>query len=74
MTLLRDTHVFLWWLDDASQLSKAANRAIGDGKNTVYARAAVVWEISIKRRDWASSMPRTISRRRWRRTASFLCQ
>jgi len=35
MTLLLDTHVFLWWLDDASILSSAARDAIGDGKNTV---------------------------------------
>ncbi len=37
MTLSLDTHVFLWWLDDPQLLSKAARKAIGDGKNTVYA-------------------------------------
>ncbi len=49
MTLLLDTQVFLWWLDDPLLLSKAARKAIGDGKNTVYISAAVVWEIAIKR-------------------------
>jgi PIN domain nuclease of toxin-antitoxin system len=49
MTLLLDTHVFLRWLDDPRQLSKAARKAIGDGKNTVYVSSAVVWEIAIKR-------------------------
>lgn len=49
MTLLLDTHVFLWWLDDPAQLSKAAAKAVGDGKNTIYISAAVVWEIAIKR-------------------------
>ncbi len=49
MTLSLDTHVFLWWLDDPRQLSKAARKAIGDGGNTVYVSAAVVWEIAIKR-------------------------
>ncbi len=49
MTLSLDTHVFLWWLDDPQLLSKAARKAIGDGKNTVYVSAAVIWEISIKR-------------------------
>lgn len=49
MTLLLDTHVFLWWLEDPALLSKAASKAIGDGKNTVYVSAAVVWEISIKK-------------------------
>ena len=49
MTLLLDTHVFLWWLDDPRLLSKAARKAVGDGKNTVYVSAAVVWEIVIKK-------------------------
>jgi len=49
MTLLLDTHVLLWWLDDPEQLSKAAQKAIRDGTNTVYVSAAVAWEIAIKR-------------------------
>jgi len=50
MTLLLDTHVLLWWLDDPQLLSNAARSAIADGKNTVYISAAVAWEIAIKRR------------------------
>src|SRR3954447_2242696 len=49
MTLLLDTHVFLWWLENPALLSKAASKTIGDGKNTVYVSAAVAWEISIKK-------------------------
>jgi PIN domain nuclease of toxin-antitoxin system len=49
MTLSLDTHTFLWWLDDPKLLSPAARKAIGDGKNTVYISAAVIWEITIKR-------------------------
>jgi PIN domain nuclease of toxin-antitoxin system len=49
MTLLLDTHAFLWWLDDPQLLSKAARKAIADGKNTVYVSAAVAWEIAIKK-------------------------
>ncbi|HEY2156865.1 MAG TPA: type II toxin-antitoxin system VapC family toxin [Isosphaeraceae bacterium] len=49
MTLSLDTHTFLWWLDDPQLLSRAARRAIRDGKNTVYVSAAVAWEIAIKR-------------------------
>ncbi len=49
MTLLLDTHVFLWWLDDPLLLSKAARETIADGKTTVFISAAVVWEIAIKR-------------------------
>jgi PIN domain nuclease of toxin-antitoxin system len=49
MTLLLDTHVLLWWLDDPKQLSRAARRAIQDGANPVYISAAVAWEITIKK-------------------------
>jgi PIN domain nuclease of toxin-antitoxin system len=49
MTLLLDTHAFLGWLDDPPLLSKAARKAIGDGKSTVYVSAVVAWEIAIKR-------------------------
>lgn len=49
MTLLLDTHAFLWWMDDPGLLSRAAREAIADGKNTVYVSAAVAWEITIKR-------------------------
>jgi PIN domain nuclease of toxin-antitoxin system len=49
MTLSLDTHVFLWRLDDPRLLSKAARKAIGDGKNTAYVSAAVALEIAIKR-------------------------
>lgn len=49
MTLLLDTHVLLWWLDDPQLLSEAARIAIEDGKNAVYVSAAVAWEIAIKK-------------------------
>lgn len=49
MTLLLDTHTFLWWLDDPSLLAESARKAIADGKNLVYVSAAVAWEIAIKR-------------------------
>jgi PIN domain nuclease of toxin-antitoxin system len=48
MTLLLDTHVFLWWLDDPKQLFEAARKAIANGRNVVYISAAVAWEIAIK--------------------------
>jgi PIN domain nuclease of toxin-antitoxin system len=49
MTLLLDTHVLLWWLEDPRQLSKHAKKAIQDGANRVYVSAAVAWEIAIKK-------------------------
>ena len=49
MTLSLNTQTFLWWLTNPRLFSKTARKAIGDGKNTVYVSAAVVWEIAIKR-------------------------
>lgn len=49
MSLLLDTHVLLWWLDDSEDLSNKARDAIADGKNMVCVSAATVWEIEIKR-------------------------
>jgi PIN domain nuclease of toxin-antitoxin system len=49
MTLLLDTHVFLWWLDDPRKISAAARQAIGNGRNTVFVSAVVIWEIVIKK-------------------------
>lgn len=48
MNLLLDTHVFLWWVADARQLSKPARACIADGQNTLYWSAASSWEVAIK--------------------------
>ena len=48
MSLLLDTHVLLWWLDDHPTLSKKVKAAIADGKNLVFISAVVIWEIRIK--------------------------
>ena len=46
--LLLDTHAFLWWVDDAPQLTAAARRAIGDASNECYLSLASCWEMAIK--------------------------
>jgi PIN domain nuclease of toxin-antitoxin system len=46
--LLLDTHAFLWWIDDAPQLSVAARRAIADANNECYLSVASCWEMAIK--------------------------
>jgi PIN domain nuclease of toxin-antitoxin system len=45
--LLLDTHVFLWFLADASQLTKKARREI-ELAEEVCISAASIWEIAIK--------------------------
>src|SRR5258708_17110277 len=49
MTLLLDTHVLLWWLDNPRLLTRQAKKAIEDGRNRIYVSAAVAWEIAIKK-------------------------
>ena len=46
--LLLDTHAFLWWIDDAPELTPAARRAIGDVNNECYLSLASCWELAIK--------------------------
>jgi len=48
MSLLLDSHVFLWWLQDSRQLSRPARRAIGAPTSRVLVSAASIWEIAIK--------------------------
>ena len=48
MNLLLDTHVFLWWIDDAPELGPAARDAIADPQALVLISAASAWEIAVK--------------------------
>ncbi len=47
LSLLLDTHAFLWWIDDDRRLGAAARRAVLEG--AVYVSAASAWEIGTKR-------------------------
>lgn len=49
MTLLLDTHTFLWWLSNPASLSLDARVAIEDPANQVLVSTVVLWEIAIKR-------------------------
>ena len=48
MKILLDTHVLLWWLDDAPELQKLVRSAISDADNVIYISAVTAWEIEIK--------------------------
>jgi len=45
---LLDTHIFLWWMSDAEQLSKEVFDIISNGSNQIYISSATIWEIAIK--------------------------
>ncbi|MBL1209017.1 type II toxin-antitoxin system VapC family toxin [Geminocystis sp. GBBB08] len=48
MNLLIDTHIFLWFVNDNSQLSDHLKDLIEDKNNQIYLSLASLWEMSIK--------------------------
>ncbi len=50
MRVLLDTHAFLRWITNDSEVSRRARRIIADGANEVFFSAASAWEIAIKAR------------------------
>ena len=46
MPVLLDTHAFLWWCEDSSELSAGAREAISE--NDCFVSFASFWEIAIK--------------------------
>lgn len=48
MTVLVDTHVWLWILTAPSRLASAARDLVEDGQTTVLLSAVSSWEIAIK--------------------------
>lgn len=48
MKILLDTHAFLWWITDDSELSEIACNMIRESGNTLYWSAASSWETAIK--------------------------
>ena len=50
MKLLLDTHVFLWWQQQAPKLGSQTVRQMTDPLNEIFVSAVSVWEIAIKRR------------------------
>jgi PIN domain nuclease of toxin-antitoxin system len=57
MKVLLDTHAFLWWLTDDSQLSDTAKATIANPVNTIYLSVVSAWEIIIKERTGKLSLP-----------------
>jgi PIN domain nuclease of toxin-antitoxin system len=48
MQLLLDTHAFLWWVDDAGELSRRARSVIADPRNECLLSLVSCWEMAIK--------------------------
>lgn len=61
MRALLDTHVFLWWITDNSQLSPLAREIISNGENELFLSAASGWEMAIKAKLGKLQLPDDIS-------------
>lgn len=48
MRILLDTHTFLWWINNDSQLSANARSLIEDVSNEIVVSTVSGWEIAIK--------------------------
>jgi PIN domain nuclease of toxin-antitoxin system len=48
LKVLLDTHVLVWWLTDARELSARAREVVGAPTNVVFVSAVSVWELRIK--------------------------
>jgi len=46
--LLLDTHAWLWWNQDAPELSRPARRAIANPANECWLSIASAWEMALK--------------------------
>ncbi len=62
MRLLLDTHVFLWWIDDAQPLSRRAREAIASAENECLVSVASCWEMAIKASLGKLELPAPIER------------
>jgi PIN domain nuclease of toxin-antitoxin system len=57
LNALLDTHVFLWWISDSTNLSKRATSFIRDPRNSVSLSIISAWEILLKARTGRLSIP-----------------
>lgn len=48
MRLLLDAHTLIWTMDNPSQLSPTAAKALRDLSNELFLSAGTIWELSIK--------------------------
>ncbi len=60
MTLLLDSHVFIWWLTDDKRLGPIARAAIHDSER-VSVSVVTVWEMGIKSANGLFSPPSDLS-------------
>lgn len=59
--VLLDTHVFIWWNEGDSRLSKKAIQTLEDPKNSLVLSVATAWELAIKTQSGKLRLPEAAS-------------
>jgi PIN domain nuclease of toxin-antitoxin system len=65
MKVLPDTHILMWFADDAPRLTNEMRNLLEDDESDVFFSAASLWELTIKRalrRDGFNVEPRLLHR------------
>ncbi|WP_298904267.1 type II toxin-antitoxin system VapC family toxin [uncultured Nostoc sp.] len=60
MRALLDTHAFIWWVTDDSQLSANAHNVIADSGNILFLSVVSAWEIVIKNKLGKLTLPEPV--------------
>ncbi|BAY99417.1 hypothetical protein NIES37_33990 [Tolypothrix tenuis PCC 7101] len=60
MRALLDTHAFIWWVTDDSQLSVTARNVIADSGNSLFLSVVSAWEIVIKNKLGKLALPEAV--------------
>ncbi|MGH9672423.1 MAG: type II toxin-antitoxin system VapC family toxin [Bryobacteraceae bacterium] len=58
MTVLVDTHAFLWWITDNSRLPAHARSCFTERRNQLFLSVASLWEIIVKTQIGRLAIPR----------------
>ena len=60
MRALLNTHAFIWWVTDDSQLSANARNVIADSGNILFLSVVSAWEIVIKNKLGKLTLPEPV--------------
>jgi PIN domain nuclease of toxin-antitoxin system len=62
MRAIIDTHVFLWWISDHSQFSRAAKEFLRSSANEPLVSAASLWEMIVKHKKGLLHFPEPVDK------------
>jgi PIN domain nuclease of toxin-antitoxin system len=63
MTLLLDTHVFIWWVSEPEKLSAHTHELCWNRENVLLLSVASAWDIQLKKLTLVLSLSEIINKR-----------